>query len=92
MSDPIARLVFLNKKRLDVHATWRRVAVAKMIAPALVQRIQAKLDGKFQSLTTEHNQLLELIKADPVLRQKLFDHEKRQMQAADHAKGLERQR
>lgn len=92
MSDPIARLQFLNKKRLDIHTTRQRAAMAKMIAPALVTRIQAKLDGKFQSLTTEHNQLLELIKADPVLRKRLHEDEKHRVEKAGRAKDHERQR
>lgn len=92
MNDPIARLHVLNKKRLDIHTTRQRAGMAKMIAPALVKRIQAKLDCKFQSLTTEHNQLLELIKADPVLRKRLDEDEKQREQKADRAKDHERQR
>lgn len=76
MSDPILRLQALDQKRMDVHTTSNRARLAKMIAPALVERIQRKLDQRFQSISRERNQLLKIIEDDPVLRKRLYELEK----------------
>lgn len=60
----------------------RRIRLARLLAPDTERRMQKRIDAQFNDLTRERRQLLELIKADPVLRQRLFDQEEAARKAA----------
>lgn len=77
MSDPLARLHKLDQRRTILYTYSQRIKLARLFAPATERRMQARISARFHAITLERRQLLELIKADPVLRRRHLDHEQR---------------
>lgn len=73
--DPIARIHKLDRRRVILVTYSRRIRLARALAPAAERRMQQRLDARFIAITRERRQLLEIIKADPVLRKRFFDYE-----------------
>lgn len=76
MADPIRRLQKLDTRRVILHTYSRRIRMARFLAPDAERRMQLRLDRRFQDITRERRQLLEIIRSDPVLRTRLQDYEK----------------
>lgn len=92
MSDPLARLLKLDRRRAILYTYSQRIKLARLIAPAAERRMQARINTRFNAITLERRQLLELIKADPVLRKRHFEHEQGLSKAQDSKKQKERDR
>lgn len=75
MSDPFARLKTIDRRRLALATYSRRIRLTRPLAPDAERRMQRRIELQFNDLTRERRQLLELIKADPVLRKRLFEQE-----------------
>lgn len=86
MTDPIARLQKLDQRRTILHNYSRKIRLARLVAPALEARMQRRIDARFLEYTRERRQLLELIKANPVLRERLFSLETSALKAAGISK------
>ncbi|HEX2842064.1 hypothetical protein [Hyphomicrobium sp.] len=82
MSDPLARLDTIDKKRAKLATYANRIKMARFFAPETERKLQKRIDTRFQDLTRERRQLLELIKADPVLRKRLFEKEEAALKAS----------
>ena len=82
MSDPFARLKTIDRRRLILATYSRRIRMVRALAPDAERRMQKRVELQFNDLTRERRQLLELIKADPVLRKRLFDQEEAARKAA----------
>lgn len=92
MSDPLLRLQQLDRRRHKIHTSAQRAKLGRYLAPALERRIQDNLDRLFKRVTRERNQLLELIKADPVLRKRHHDQEEALRKAAETTKSKDNDR
>lgn len=75
MTNLIKRLQKIDHRRAMLLTYSRRIKLARPFAREAEQRMQSNIDTQFRSLTRERNQVLELIKADPVMRKELFDLE-----------------
>ncbi len=75
MSDPLARLKTIDRRRVMLATYSRRIRMTRPFAPDAESRMQKRIDAHFNDLTRERRQLVELIKADPALRKRLFDME-----------------
>lgn len=82
MSDPFARIKVIDERRLYLATYRRRISMAALIAPNLERRMRARIDQRFNDLSRERQQLLELIKANPVLRKRLYDQDEAARKAA----------
>jgi hypothetical protein len=82
MADPLARLHSIDKSRNKLHTYSQRIKLARFFAPETEAKLQKRIDRKFNDLTRERRQLLEIIKADPILRQRHFDYEESVRKAA----------
>jgi len=82
MSDPLARLKTIDRRRIMLATYSRRIRLTRPLAPETERRMQKRIDARFNDLTRERRQLVELIKADPVLRQRFYDQEEAMRKAA----------
>ncbi len=94
MSDPLARLKKIDQRRVLLATYSRRIRMVRLFTPDAERRMQKRIDARFNDLTRERRQLVELIKADPVLRQRFFDQEEAARKAATVklASSLEKER
>jgi hypothetical protein len=84
MSDPLARLKKIDQRRVVLATYSRRIRMVRPLTPESERRMQKRIDTLFNDLTRERRQLVELIKADPVWRQRLFEQEEVARKAASH--------
>lgn len=89
MRDPFARLDIIDYKRAKLYSYSQRIKLARYFAPETEQKLQKRIDMRFQELTRERRQLLELINANPVLRKRLADKDEAARRAADRPKDAE---
>lgn len=83
MSDLFTRLRKIDNRRATLNTYAQHIKLARILAPDLERRMQYRIDRRFNDLTRERRQLLELIKADPVLRKRLFDQEEAARKSAE---------
>lgn len=82
MADLLARMRAIDKDRARLLTYSKRIKLARIAAPQLERRVQTNIDRRFNDLTRERRQLLEIIRADPVLRKRFFDYEDSLLKAA----------
>jgi len=81
MADLIARLDDLDERRTKILTYKNRVRLAGYIMPQTARRLIDGFDERFQRLTVERRQVLELIRANPILRKRLYDREQAALKA-----------
>lgn len=82
MADLIQELERLDRRRAETYYYGGKARALGLIAPGLAGKIIAGLDQRFQDLTRQREQVLQLIWADPVLRLKMREREKATIEEA----------
>lgn len=75
MADLVDYLGKLNAERAHLQRYSKRIRIARWILPGTVKQLTRELEERWAEVTKERERTLEVIWADPVLRQKMKDLE-----------------